>query len=346
MRIAQIAPPWIPVPPVTYGGTELMVNLLVRGLRDRGVEVSLFCSGDSTIPVSKYGPYPKSFWPPDKFSENLQISFAWSHLRAHPPQVIHSHLENAAGFWAAAPLPAPLIITLHTPLTPVKQDYLKSFPQVSLVTVSDFQRRQLHGHPQLHLIPHGLDVNDYPFQAEKEDYLVFLGRIYADKGLHTAIQLAQETGRRLLIAGPVFPPDKPYFDQAIYPHLDKERIIYRGPADFQQKVELLSRAQALILPLEVDEAFGLVLLESMACGTPVLAYDRGAVREVVVSGQTGFVVPDFSTLREALTLVPRIKPSNCREHVEKHFSLDQMVESYLHLYRRLILKELPVTSCQ
>jgi glycosyltransferase involved in cell wall biosynthesis len=331
MRVAQIAPPWIPVPPVTYGGTELMVATLIRGLQQRGVEVCLFSAGDSRLDVPQYGHFFQSFWPPDKFSENLHLSRAFARLREQPPQVIHSHLESAAGFWALAPA-APLAITIHTPLFPMKREYLLSFPQVYLVAVSAFQARQLEGHPRLHLIPHGLDLADYPFQAAKEDFLLFLGRIYPDKGLHTAIRLAREERRRLVIAGPVFEPDRAYFDGQIRDRIDGEQIVYLGPADHPRKVDLLQRAKALVLPLEVDETFGLAMLEAMACGTPVLAYDRGAVPEVVVHGETGFAVHTYEQLRDALPRLAGLEPQRCRQQVAENFSCETMVAAYLNLY--------------
>lgn len=334
MRVAQIAPPWIPVPPVTYGGTELMVAALVKGLQERGVEVWLFSAGDSSLAVPQYGHFLKSFWPPDKFSENLHLSHAFARLRQQPPGVIHSHLENAAGFWALAPA-APLVITIHTPLFPMKQDYLLSFPRVHLVTVSAFQQRQLEGHPHLHLIPHGLNLPDYPFQAAKEDFLLFLGRIYPDKGLHTAIRLAREAGIRLIIAGPVFEPDRPYFDQQIRDHIDGGRIVYLGPADHARKVDLMKRARGLVLPLEVDETFGLAMIEAMACGTPVLAYDRGAVPEVVAQGETGFAAKTYEELRDSLPRLATLDPHRCRGHVALNFSRDRMVTAYLELYAEM-----------
>ncbi|MHB9074131.1 MAG: glycosyltransferase family 4 protein [Desulfobaccales bacterium] len=334
MRVAQIAPPWIPVPPVTYGGTELMAATLIQGLQARGVEVWLFSAGDSSLAVPQYGHFLHSFWPPDKFSENLHLSHAFARLRQQPPLVIHSHLENAAGFWALAPA-APLLITIHTPLFPMKRDYLLSFPQVHLVTVSAFQQRQLEGHPRLHLIPHGLNLADYPFQAAKEDFLLFLGRIYPDKGLHTAIRLAQESGTRLIIAGPVFDPDRPYFDEQIRGHIDEDRIVYLGPADHVHKVDLMKRARALVLPLEVDETFGLAMIEAMACGTPVLAYDRGAVPEVVAQGETGFAVKTYEELQDSLPRLAVLDPHHCREHVALNFSRDRMVTAYLDLYEEM-----------
>ena len=334
MRVAQIAPPWIPVPPVTYGGTELMVAALIQGLQARGVEVWLFSAGDSSLTVPQYGHFLHSFWPPDKFSENLHLSHAFARLRQQPPVVIHSHLENAAGFWALAPA-APLVITIHTPLFPMKRDYLLSFPRVHLVTVSAFQQHQMEGHPRLHLIPHGLNLADYPFQAAKEDFLLFLGRIYPDKGLHTAICLAREAGTRLIIAGPVFEPDRPYFDQQIRVHIDGDRIVYLGPADHARKVDLMKRAKALVLPLEVDETFGLAMIEAMACGTPVLAYDRGAVPEVVVQGETGFAAKNYEKLRESLAGLSALDPRSCREHVALNFSRDRMVAAYLDLYEEM-----------
>lgn len=335
MRVAQLAPPWIPVPPLTYGGTELMVASLIGGLQARGVEVVLFAARDSTLKVPCFGPFPQSFWPPDKFSENLHLSYAFAHLKTHPAEVIHSHLENAAGFWALSLADTPLIITLHTPLSPIKCEYLLGFPDARVVAVSAFQARQLAGHPHLQVIPHGLDLAAYPFQADKEDFLLFLGRIYPDKGLHTAIRLARETGQRLVIAGPAFAPDQPYFDREIRPFVDGERIIYLGAADFPKKVDLLKRAQALVLPLEVDEAFGLVMLEGMACGTPVLAYGRGAVSEVVVHGETGLVVNSYAQLRDSLPQLSGLDPHRCRRQVEEHFSLERMVAAYLELYGTL-----------
>jgi glycosyltransferase involved in cell wall biosynthesis len=227
---------------------------------------------------------------------------------------------------------APLAITIHTPLFPMKREYLLSFPKVHLVAVSDFQARQLAGHPRLHLIPHGLDLEAYPFSAAKEDFLLFLGRIYPDKGLHTAIRLAREAGARLLIAGPVFEPDRPYFDDQIRGQIDGEQIVYLGPADHRLKVDLLARARALVLPLAVDETFGLAMLEAMACGTPVLAYDRGAVPEVVLHGETGFAVHTYEQLREALPRLATLNPQRCRAHVAQHFSRDAMVTAYLALY--------------
>jgi glycosyltransferase involved in cell wall biosynthesis len=334
MRVAQIAPPWIPVPPVTYGGTELMVATLIRGLQQRGVEVWLFSAGDSRLDVPQYGHFLTSFWPPDKFSENLHLSRAFARLKAQPPWVIHSHLENAAGFWALAPA-VPLAITIHTPLFPMKRDYLLSFPQVYLVAVSAFQARQLEGHPRLHLIPHGLDLDEYPFEADKEDFLLFLGRIYPDKGLHTAIRLAREKKKRLVIAGPVFEPDRPYFDREIRDRIDGDQIVYRGPADHARKVDLLKRARALVLPLEVDETFGLAMLEAMACGTPVLAYDKGAVPEVVVHGETGFAVHTYEQLRDSLAGLAGLDPHRCRQQVAQHFSRETMVAAYLKLYEEM-----------
>ncbi len=335
MRLAHIAPPWIPVPPVTYGGTELMVAVLVQGLRHQGVQVLVFCAGDSRLPPPTAGPYPESFWPPDKFSENLHLAYAWRYLQHHPVAVVHSHLENAAGFWQALGAPQPLVITLHTPVTSAKRDYLLRFPEVHLVAVSDFQRRQLVGHPHLHLIPHGLDPEAYDCRRRKEEYFLFLGRIYPEKGLHTAIQVVRQTGHRLIIAGPVFEPDRPYFQQEIAPHLDDHRIQYVGPADFARKRDLLAGARALLLPLEVDEAFGLVMLEAMASGTPVIAAPRGAAPEVVSQGETGFLAASREEFVAAMEAVDQIDPETCRRRVSSRFSAAAMVAAYLRLYGSL-----------
>ena len=336
MRLAHIAPPWIPVPPATYGGTELMVDLLVRGLRRKDFDIVVFCSGDSRLEAPKAGPFSRSFWPPEKFSENLHLSYAWSFLRDDPATLIHSHLENAAGFWQAAETRQPLVITLHTPITDIKREYLLHFPGVHLVAVSEFQRRRLQGHPRLQVIPHGLDLAAYHRPVPKEDFMLFLGRIYPEKGLHTAIAAALAAEVTLVCAGPVFPPDQAYFDTEISPYLDNRRIIYVGPADFNRKLELLGQARALLLPLEVDEAFGLVMLEAMACGTPVVAYERGAAAEVVVHGETGYVARNFAELLAGIEAVADIDPDMCRQHVARNFSLDGMVEAYIALYNSIV----------
>ena len=336
MRLAHIAPPWIPVPPVTYGGTELMVATLVRGLRQRGHEVLVYCAGDSRLDPPTAGPFPESFWPPEKFSENLHLAYAWRHLQQHPVDLVHSHLENAAGFWQALGDPRPLVITLHTPITEAKREYLRHFPQVHLVAVSDFQRRGLAGQPQVHLIPHGLETAAYQPAWQKEDYFLFLGRIYPAKGLHTAIRLAQATGSRLVCAGPVYEPDRPYFEAEIAPHLDGRRLVYVGPADFSRKVDLLRRARALLLPLEVDESFGLVMVEALACGTPVIASARGAAPEIIISGQTGFIAHSFEDFLQAIAAIGEIEPQACRRHAVENFSWERMVAAYLHLYGRLL----------
>jgi glycosyltransferase involved in cell wall biosynthesis len=336
MRLAHIAPPWIPVPPLTYGGTELMVDLLVRGLRRRNLETIVFCSGDSGLDGPKAGLFPRSFWPPEKFSENLHLAYAWNFLKDQCVDLIHSHLENAAGFQHAAGTAQPLVITLHTPITDIKRDYLLHFPEVYLVAVSEFQRQRLEGHPRLSVIPHGLEVADYHRPRPREDFLLFLGRIYPEKGLHTAIAAALAAGRQLVCAGPVFPQDQGYFDAEISPYLDNRRIFYVGPADFNRKLDLLNRAKALLLPLEMDEAFGLVMLEAMACGTPVVAYDRGAAPEVVQHGKTGFIVQGFTELLAGIEAVGDIDAEFCRQHVARNFSSDRMVEAYLALYRSIL----------
>lgn len=336
MHLGQIAPPWIPVPPRDYGGTELMVHLLVQGLTARGWQVLLACAGDSTVPVSKFTPYARSFWPPEKFSENLHLTLTLEYFRQQPLCLWHSHLESAAGYWRLLGRPVPLVVTLHTPLSPAKLEYLLQFPEVHLVTVSEFQRRQLAAHPRVQLIPHGLDLDAYPLRTRKDDFFLFLGRIYPDKGLHTAIAAVQRLGQRLLIAGPVYEPDYPYFNRRIQPYLDGRQIVYLGPADFSKKIDLLGRARALVLPLEVDEAFGLAMAEAMACGTPVVAHRRGAATEIISPGVTGFLTTNLDDLVPALAQVDGLQPIACRQWVADHFSATKMVAAYEALYRQIL----------
>ena len=175
-----------------------------------------------------------------------------------------------------------------------------------------------------------------PFGKKRDDYLLFLGRIMEAKGVDDAIRLSRMVDLPLIIAGPVFAPDREYFDRAIAPALDTGRVSHVGEVGFAEKNKLLSGALALVHPVKVEEAFGLILAEAMACGAPVLAYDRGAVREVVDDGRTGVVAATFEEMADRWEEALAIKPGDCRKHVAENFHLDRMLDSYLRLYRSLV----------
>ena len=336
MRIVQVAPPWLPVPPRKYGGSEYMVGLLSAGLTGEGASVHLFCR-ETGLPVpAEIIPFPFGT-SPDKYSENAYLAECIRRLRSMKPDLVHSHLETFAGFSRLIDHDWPTVITVHIPITEAMKVYMSQFPEVQYVAPGSLQVEKLSEiAPHVVRIPHGIPVERYEFCLEKEPYLLFLGRIMPAKGVEDAVFLSRERDLPLVIAGPVFPADEAYFREKIDPFVDGRRIRYVGEADFAGKNRLLSRASALVHPVKVEEAFGLTLIEAMACGTPVLAYKRGAVGEVVRDRITGCVVDSVADMVQAWDCIEKIDPKDCRRHVEEYFTLEKMVQSYLELYHRLL----------
>jgi glycosyltransferase involved in cell wall biosynthesis len=224
----------------------------------------------------------------------------------------------------------PAVKTLHHPYEPSLSDVYARHPQVTYVAISEFQRRQ-HTMPRLHTIHHGLRVEDYRFEPGKGDYLLFLGRVAPLKGTHLAIDVARRAGRPLKIAGEIQPVFREYWEHEIAPHVDGRDVEYVGEADFAAKNELLAGARALLFPIQWDEPFGLVVIEAMACGTPVLALPGGSMEEIIEDGVNGYVCADPSEMVERLAHLD-IDPVRCREHVAARFGLDEMVRRYEALF--------------
>jgi glycosyltransferase involved in cell wall biosynthesis len=336
MNIIQIAPPWLPVPPAGYGGTELIVGHLTAGLIEAGWKVDLFCR-DASLPatVHRHG-FPERHGP-NKYSEIRYLSWVAAQLADMPAGLVHSHLETFAGFRPLVGRDFPLLITLHIPVSEAAADYLASFPDVWVAVPGKEQYERLSGLGERAVqIPHGIDVGRYEFSAAKEDYLLYLGRIYEDKGVEDAVELAEKVDMQLLLAGPVYPGDWAYFHELVQGVEAEDRVVYVGEVDFAQKNRLLSRATALVHPVRVQEAFGLTLVEAAACGTPVIALDRGAVHEVVADGVTGVVVDDVREMVDRFPEVAALKPAACRDWAETRFQSRRMVEDYLALYQKLI----------
>ena len=332
MRIALIAPPFIPVPPKQYGGTELFLAHLAEGLQARGFEVVVYTNGESSVKVERRWVYERAQWPLRK-EDQAELREAehcsWAVRDAlRDCDVIHinSHLALTCARFADRPF----VCTLHHAQQPALRDLYARHPEVDYVSISDFQRSQ-NPMPRNRTIYHGIDLSQYRLETRKQSYLSFIGRIAPVKGTHSAITVAQQAGIPLKIAGEVQPEFQEYFERKIKPHLDGKLIEYIGPANLAAKNELLGHSLAMLFPIHWNEPFGLVMVEAMACGTPVLALPGGSVAEVVKEGVSGHICGSVREMaRRAQEL--QFDPAAIRRYVEQHFSVDQMVEQYAALY--------------
>ena len=337
MRIALIAPPFVSVPPKNYGGTELFLAQLALGLQNLGQEVVVYANGESTVEVPVRWLYQKAQWPIqgqiyDDLKDLNHTTWAVADA-AGVCDVIH--INNAPGLASSRFVDRPYVYTIHHPHDDGLMRYYGYFPRINYVTISDFQRRRERLLPRVRTIRHGIDLPLYRLQEIKEDYLAFIGRIAPMKGTHLAIEVAKKAGIPLKIAGEVQPIFRAYYDQQIKPHVDGKFIEYVGEADLKAKNELLGKARAMLFPIQWDEPFGLVQIEAMACGTPVLALPGGSVREIVCDGVSGYVGGSVEELaRRARDLA--LPAAAIRQYVQANFSLDRMVRQYVELYEELV----------
>jgi glycosyltransferase involved in cell wall biosynthesis len=336
MRIALIAPPWTPVPPAFYGGIELVVDRLATGFQAAGHEVLLFTTGDSTCPVPKE-------WILDE-AEGARIGAAVPELRhvmhayeaVQGYDIVHDHTVVGPSYSERF---ADLRVTTtnHGPFNEELIDlYSRTAHRVPLIAISHAQRKPAPHIPIARVIHHGLDATDFPFGDGSGGYCLFLGRIAPEKGTHRAVEAAKKAGLPLLIAGKMREPwEIDYFEDRVRPHLSSE-IQYLGEVPHQEKLQLLAEAKAFLMPIRWNEPFGMVMIEALACGTPVLAFPEGAAPEVVDDGRTGFLCHDETDMAENLQRVDSLDRRTCRDAVEGYFSTKRMVEEHLALFEDLL----------
>jgi glycosyltransferase involved in cell wall biosynthesis len=333
MRVALIAPPWLPVPPVAYGGTEQVIDQLARGLHERGHEVVLFTTGDSTCPVAKDWVLESTEGVVlgDVVTELRHVSSAYRRLKGF--DVIHDH--TLSGPLCSAFFPTPVVTTNHGPFSrELEPLYRVIGRKVPIVAISHSQARTSPV-PVAKVIHHGVDVSQFPLGSGDGGYLLFLGRMARDKGVAEAARVARRAGARLLIAAKMRETaERLYFEAEVKPLLGGS-VEYLGEVDWNQKLDLLAGAAALINPIRWPEPFGLVMVEAMACGTPVVTFGSGAAPEIVAHGETGFVCSSEDEMVLALSRLGSIDRAACRKRVEAHFSAERMVEDHLALYREL-----------
>jgi glycosyltransferase involved in cell wall biosynthesis len=338
MRIAQVAPLAESVPPSKYGGTERVVSWLTEELVRRGHQVALFASGDSRTWARLEACAPRA----------LRLAGVSDHMpfhlmmlgevfaRAGEFDVIHSHVDYAA-FPFCRLSPTQVVHTLHGRLDLDHQLEIFSRQRgLCLVSISDAQRRPLPGIDFAATVYHGLPRELARFEPDPDDYLLFLGRISPEKGPVEAIEAASRAGARLVIAAKVDPVDKSYFESAVKPLLSRPRIDFIGEVSDREKPELLGKARALLAPIDWPEPFGLVFIESLSCGTPVITRPCGSVPEIVAHGVTGLVVSTQEELVRAIGEVSSLDRARCYAEFETRFTVERMVDDYEAVYRRAV----------
>ena len=337
LRIAMVAPPWLPIPPNGYGGIESMVHWLVEGLVARGHDVTLIGAGVPATSASFRQTYEE---PPlermgTPFPEVVHALQVEEHLDELHVDVVHDH--SLGGPLIARGRPAPTVVTAHGPIAgEIAQYYRLIGRHHPLVAISESQRATGPHLPWAGTVYNAIPVDEYPFEEEKEDYVLFLGRMSAEKGPDLAIRAARAAGKPIVLAAKCNEPaEHEYFDACVRPLLGPDADWF-GHAETDQKKKLLSRASCLVFPIQWEEPFGIVMVEAMACGTPVVALRAGSVPEVVADGLTGYICDQPSELPAAIARVGALDTKACRQHVFDRFDVPDMVDGYEAVYRRAI----------
>jgi glycosyltransferase involved in cell wall biosynthesis len=336
MRIAMLSPIAWRTPPRHYGPWESVVSLLTEGLVSRGYNVTLFATGDSETSGRLHAVCPRGYEEDrsimPKVWECLHISELFEH--AEEFDIIHNNFDFLPLTYTGL-VTTPVVATIHGFSSPgILPVYKKYNSKVFYVSISDADRS-----PELDYIKtihHGLDINQFDFQPEPDDYLLFFGRIHHDKGAREALEIARACGKKLILAGII--QDDAYYHQHIEPHLDDNNVVYTGSAGPIQRSQLLGKATALLHPINFNEPFGLSVIESMACGTPVIAFNKGSMPELIENGKNGFLVNTVKEARDAVARINDIERASCRRRVEQHFTADHMVEKYIQVYETVLEK--------
>lgn len=374
----MIAPPWISIPPKGYGGTEMVLNYLIPGLIEQGIEVELFATGDSTIKATKvhwlyntgqYAQLHKQYY--DVLPTVIaHVMFALNTIKKDGHfDLIHDHngFIGPMAISITKGLP-PAVHTLHGPLYNTEEELmwvqLSKTPELNLIPISKSQASlapKAIKKNMLRAVHHGINVEDYPYLKDKKDYFLTMARFHPDKGQDLAVKAAVDLGEHLIMAGGVAglsssrevllelgnplslyrsKTDFKYFSDKIFSYLFDNQIDYVGEAKGAIKLKLLSEAKALLSPIQWEEPFGLAIIEALACGTPVIAANRGALPEIIKHGVNGFLVKNERELKSYMKRVNEIDPKACRDSVIKHFSDKVMANNYIKHYEKITSKRI------
>ena len=360
MRIAQIAPPWIPIPPKQYGGTENVIYHLIEEQVAQGHDVTLIAPGDSKTSAKLVSFYPKSLLESGvPWSMHLKAFYhlqkAVDYIKEHKFDIVHTHLSSSSDMYLfplLAHLATPHITTLHS-IFPFDRDahsmrtgdadsyYMEWAPFLPMVAISESARQNVP-HPLnfVGVVHHGLYLPDFqPVKRRVGENFVWLGRFMPEKGAHLAIEAARQAQVPLVLAGIIDRHSKismDYFDQVIKPQIDKDQIKYIGPVNRRQKQILFGRARGFLNPIEWEEPFGMVMIESMVMSCPVVSFARGAASEIISDGETGFLVNNVDEMVLAIKKIDTIDRMRVRSYVEQNFSSQAMSKNYIQVYKKVI----------
>ncbi len=340
MKIAQVAPLWERVPPFRYGGIELIVGLLTDELVRRGHEVTLFASGDSITTADLKSVHDQAL----RLDSNIkepglyeQMMLTEVYQNAHCFDIIHSHVGCAALPYSSF-VKTPTVHTMHGVFTPDNEKMFRRFASQPYISISEAQREPRLGLNYIRTVYNGIDTAAYPFVASpvQPPYLAFVGRLSPEKGPIEAIKIALATGYPLKMAGKVDIVDQIFFQEQIKPLIDGEQIQYLGEVSHEQKVELLGSASLTLFPIAWREPFGLVMIESMATGTPVVGTGLGSVPEVIAHEKTGFVCYSLEQVIEVIPEAMKLERQVCRDYVVHNFSVQSMTDEYEKAFQSVL----------
>lgn len=352
MNIAIVAPLMVTVPPERYGGVEREAYELARGLAERGHHITIFCAGGSAVEGERIrriesSPYPTR----ERIAENRQWEARqllmvlsrqqeFDLINIHYEPIVLRRMVDDAPVQLLDFFSVPVVSVFHN-ITDVPEhiDYYRtaeSLKHHTAVFISKRQQSFVPFFPYSRMIYNGIPVEDFPFETAKEDYLLFLGRITPVKGVLEAIAVAEKTELPLVIAAKVDPVDRLFYETRVKPRIDGARVRYIGEVDTAQKMDVLKKARCLLFPVLWEEPFGLAMVEALACGTPVIAFNRGSVPEIIRDGIDGFVAESLDEMAAAIGKLRTIASHRCRSGVEERFSSSRMVDGYEQLFRETI----------
>jgi glycosyltransferase involved in cell wall biosynthesis len=340
MKILQISPCMDATPPHVYGPPEQVASDLTEELVHMGHDITLFATGDSHTSGRLVYKHPKA---PERFDVHYNTSHleaAFSFAASQNFDFVHNH-ASSRGVEYCLHLSVPHITTMCWLGNQDLRNTLRNLTHLQLqrsqfVAVSNKQRQVASDFNWAGTVYNGINVSSFPFQVRKAPFLLFLGRVLPEKGVDIAVQVARQSGMPLVLAGIFQSESQPYFDTFIKPYVDGNHIQWLGPADQTRKRELLSQAAAVLVPSRWEEPFGLIMVEALACGTPVLTFRRGAAPEIIQHEQTGFIVDTVDEMIQCISHLDTIAPHACRNDAEKRFSSQMMAESYLKIYQKTI----------
>jgi glycosyltransferase involved in cell wall biosynthesis len=341
MRIGILAPPWVPIPPPRYGGTEGVIDLLARGLQAAGHEVFLWTTGESTCPVPRGHVLPTVNTHMGLAATELHhVLRGYDALRRWGADIIHDHSLTGPVYSLSLPGP-PVVTTIHGCFDEGALELYRAVGcRVPVIAISQDQASRGHDVKIAAVIHHGIDVDAFPFGKgcgdEHGPYMAFLGRMAPQKGAHLAAEATRAAGWRLVIAAKMREPaERDYFEEEVEPLLG-DSVTFLGEVDKAARVRLLQGATALLNPIRWPEQFGLVMVEAMACGTPVLSFPEGSAPEIVGDGVTGFLCNDVADLAKRMADVGDLDRTACRASVAERFSVARMVDAHVALYQRIV----------